>query len=239
MSESNAERRARMDKRLHAAAQRSLPTAASDYVWRARRGWLAARGSSEALGDAHRLLSDNEIEKVVKAEIVSLMKEFRAPAPIRFASGEYLIPDQSDLLIALRPAVVRALRDGWFIATGIGPDRAISSKPVNIPADRWEYLTPDWERSAATCEGKVVAVGITVEAAQLKPHVAASAGSISAADLRRWVNEHGSKVAGGQRGVWAAAKAKFGARVKRKPLLDLYKTVKPSRPGRPQKNART
>ena len=112
---------------------------------------------------------------------------------------------------ALRGAVHDALRTARIVARGLDSDN-IFGKPVEIPAGRWTVLVPDFARSTATCEGKTVAVGITIEVA--KPETKSPPKKpISDAKLHEWFSRQNPDES--LRKLWGAAREEFGDSVTR------------------------
>lgn len=220
-----------------------------DQIAAFRRWAILKDGEPIALWKAFAFMDDAAIEHAYMAELLELfgptelrpVSIFKSFPPRWPETGKYAFPSMESVATRLRPVVLGALRDGRLVATGLDPGNPVTAKPITITAKLWELLVPDWERSAVTCEGKVVAIGITVKAAECQPESprGRSSGRVSPAELERWFDQIGSKAAGGQRGAVSAARAEFGELVTRDRVIDLYRKKKPSRPGRPSKNART
>lgn len=211
------------------------------YVQTARRYTLAPPAEPPALGDAHRLLSDSELERAVKfagaAWGETLSDQWPWP---RNDHGRLMVPDRNDIALHAREFVWYALCNGRFRARAIDPEDPVRSKPFTIPAERWGFLYPDWERSTATCEGKLVAIGITVEVAERQPQAAETRppGRVSPAELDRWFLQHKAEWDANQiippvRETEKAAKAKFGDRIGREQAREARRKLAPEWPRKP------
>jgi hypothetical protein len=128
-----------------------------------RKWWADFPIDPTPLSEAHRLCAEAEIEEAWIADLLDLC---RGPSIFKFPPGEagrFVFTDFAGVVRRLQPNITAALRAGRLVASGIDPEKAVSGKSAIIPAKRWSILVPDFERSAATCEGRMVAIGITVE----------------------------------------------------------------------------
>jgi hypothetical protein len=166
------------------------------------------------LAEAHRLLSDGEIETAVTLAACKLGYSLTGVRGVaRDAEGRCLVPPPEQVRPYLREIVEAKLRQGELNACGLDPDKAAHGKRAAIPADRWNFLLPDFEKSAANYGAKAVVVGVSVTGGESAPDEPALK-PISNEELSEWFTGYCQR--GGalnDRVLWSAAKAEYGTRV--------------------------
>lgn len=141
-----------------------------------------------ALCNAHILLAHDQIEEALLQGVLEMCRPpWSLAFPPHTTSDEFLIPGIGDtrVLAYLRSMVLGELQCGTLTGSGLPPNVVTTAKRTTYAPDRWRIIDLDWDNDRATCEGSVVAVGITVER---KPVIASSAPlhKASPAGLRRW-----------------------------------------------------
>jgi hypothetical protein len=130
------------------------------------------------LRDSHRLLDQQAIEDALITCMVERSKMYSLAWPPRRGDG-YAFPHHPVLLPYLRQWVIDRVRNGRLFARGLDPAKILTGKPINIPADRLNLLTFDFERSTASLNGHAVMYEITIEAPPSDRPRPASRASIS------------------------------------------------------------
>jgi hypothetical protein len=219
-----------------AESQGDIEEAVGNFIRLARQTWLARPDSPALLNVAHRLVDDDDVADAVIGVSLKLGAAlYGIPVFPRDADDRRILSnDRRAIIDALRNHLVDGLRDGRFVAHALSPDGAAKGRPFVILAARWSILAPDFERSAATCEGQTVAVGITVEVAAV---AANKPTPVSDAEFNEWFANWESRQssAPGLRAARAAAEAQFGDRITRSRVDARYRLVWKRRPGRPPK----
>lgn len=114
------------------------------YVQVARRRWpLAPPAAPPALGEAHRLLSDVELEEAVKSAGFAWGKKlYGEPRWPRDGHGQYMRPWLNYIALHAREWVLDALSDGRLCARAIAA--MLRVKPQTLALWRVERRGPRW-----------------------------------------------------------------------------------------------
>jgi len=141
---------------------------------------------------------------------------------------------------ALTADLLRRLRSGEFVAYGFEAPVRLHSERVQIPADKWEVLTPDFDLSEAQGNG-IVLVGVVVsqssDAADATP---ARATRSAETRCRKWMRakaESGS-IPPTKGAAFAAARAEIGDALSRRAFNRVWRSSAPEAwksPGRRSK----
>jgi hypothetical protein len=123
-----------------------------------------------ALRDAHILLTGAQIEEALFQGVLEMWRGSEWAFPPRTTLDEFLIPyiDKGAVLEYLRLAVSSEIQRGRMAVSGLAISEAATGKRRTFAADRWGMMVPDWDNDRARCEGQIVVVGVTVEAARPK-----------------------------------------------------------------------
>jgi hypothetical protein len=132
-----------------------------------------------------RLLTEDDLAQIANLDGVVV----KSSLPGAFATPpwqEIGLP-RDRILEEMRRAVTHRLCDGRLVAKGISPDDPIRGRPFKIPADRLPGLTLDFRESTASFDGRLVAIGITIEeAASTKVKASPSSRPVSQSGLEAW-----------------------------------------------------
>jgi len=192
------------------------------------------------LSEAHRLLDVDAIVGAIIDDIHQISEpagHFVLPTVDR-KTKTYVFRAKHTMLTHLRPSLHREiaarLSDGRFQARGFQPGTEASGNRIAITPDRWDHLTPDFERSCASSVGVIVVTGITVEPfrAQQKNQ---SLRQVSDAELDRWFLQWKAKcdsvgVVPTREELESAVNSEFGGRVIRERIRELRARLAPDWP---------
>jgi hypothetical protein len=200
------------------------------------------------LRDAHLLLDVKALRQIILSCTIKVRQKSNARSFLRDYRGKYMMPAFPVLLPQMREWVFGELQEGTLIASAIEPDRFITCKRVDIPADRVGPLELDFENCRATIDRKLVAVDMVVRRTHSHSPEMPPA-KVSDANAWRWFDTWIRKCASesrvpSQEDDWIAAKNALGSGISRLRVRELRKKHAPTEwrregAGRPKKESAT
>ncbi len=186
---------------------------------------------------SYRLLSAEDVEHAWIADMREWAHGSGFEFPVQADTGQYMFCDFRKLIPRLRGMVLEELRTGELIACGIEPGNELRAKRTDVPPNSWNSLTPDFASSRIFgLDQKLVASNVLVRRHTGDQSAKRAAVRVPTGILKDWFNnDYAPQFDQGRiptmKEAEAAAKAKFGDRVTRRPVLALHKAKWTAKPG--------